>query len=484
MAAAWRAYPSDEEERTAPMSATPQWEPARQALTHRQPLHDGNDLTAQTPDRLIASRADERRRIFRRRNDDTACGFPVEFPAEDRSAPPSAAAPLTPQPCRTRSEGAAADVMSASSQLPVIRSAPRPNRARARTYSNHSPCSNGKCSGRDDEEEWEARRAIAAGGQHRAASAPDWDGLFRTPPRRVRSRTIDTPSCSSLDVEQGTPVRRTASCDDEVLQQATSPQLRRMTDRVATHEASSGPHLPSCRGWAFSYGRNARTLVCVGLYLILMTLDQTGIMNSPVKQHQYESDFGKEIHFNGMRMAIDNDHIITEANNAESADMKSETVAGSDPLDRKLPINPKTTTGKKTVAKVQHARGKKKRRPVVAQARSLGFENRPVFVPKVEPPLQTHGLSNGGDDGHSHTKSVHEIRTFSLSEEDLKAPLPEELLPPEYEAGPSATLKVLTLSAWICLTILVLETGCGEIRRRFQYVNLRQLRSHREDRSM
>lgn len=492
MAAAGHAYPSDEDDHT--VSTDPAGLDPRRAC-HQQQFQSDSTLIVKTPERRTATDgasrshprnavSDQRRHVFRRLND---VGN-ITPHRSDSCAPRSpSAAPSTPQPYRSRSDGATADAET-SLRLHLTRSAPQPLRSRARTYSH------GVDIQQDGEEE--------CVDTFHAGSAPDWaTGLMRTPPRRIRARTLsyDTPprtspassyvgSDSDSDEERGTPLRRTTSCDDEALQRA-APHSRRPIIRAGPEVTTSS----QCRRWTFAYGRKARALVSVALYLILVTLspliintesDQTGMMNKLEQPHrQSESDFGKEIQFNGMGIAIENDHLLVESNEAVSED--SDVGGGIDSAAKQMPAKPKATLGeKKKVITQQRTGRKKKRRPVVAQARSLGLQSRPVFVPKMEQEVQQHTHSFVGEGGaRIHNNGVHEIRTFSLSEEDLKAPLPEELLPPDYESGPSTMLKILTLSAWICLTILVLETGFREIQRRFHYVNLRQLRAQNEDRS-
>lgn len=486
-AAAGHAYPSDEDEHTVsmgPIGFDAKPDQHQTSCHHHQPFNSDTALAVKTPERRPAvgggarslprdSMSEQRRRVFRGLND--ATGNLSPRCAESSTA---AAAPSTPQPYRSRSYGSTAGDADTPQRLAMTRSAPQPLRARARTYSHSVGISE------------ERAEDACDGGTVNAAfrsSAPDWADLARTPPRRTRARTLsyDTPprpgeavvcSESSPDVEQGTPLRRTTSCDDEALQGASPPLPRRSTLRVGAQETVSVPLTQRCSRWTFSYGRRARAVVSVGLYLVLMTLDRAGIMNKLEQPHrQYESDFGKEIQFNGIGMAIDNDQMMA----GEDKD------TGGDPAAGQVPARTMATPGEKKTKKAQRAGGKKKRRPVVAQARSLGLESRPVFVPKVEQHVEHHaqGLVGDEEDPRGHAKGVHKIQTFSLSEEDLKAPLPEDLLPPDYEAGPSTLFKILTLSAWVCLTILVMDTGFREIQRRFQYVNLRQLRAHSEDRS-
>ena len=95
---------------------------------------------------------------------------------------------------------------------------------------------------------------------------------------------------------------------------------------------------------------------------------------------------------------------------------------------------------------MQNARGakKKKRRPIMAQARSIEQYGVPVFLPKE------HGAAS------------------------------EKLHPSHSRRSPSVAVKVTAIVAWVGLSLIVLESGCKEVRRRFQYVRLQQLQAHSE----
>lgn len=258
---------------------------------------------------------------------------------------------------------------------------------------------------------------------------------------------------------------------------------------VGPNAGSTGPGpSPPCPSDIFS-GRYARMAVCVGLYFVLMVVlpsdpenlsDRAGMLGTE-SVNKAETDFGREISFKGFGIEIVEEGLGDDSGDDHGQKVIPENSGGlPDPgakRDQGLTVTTLADKQPRRRGKDQHGKVKK-RRPHMAQARSMGQISAPIFVPQ-EVKLETPKLDEWKRTaGRNHHKG-HKIETFVLTEEYLKAS-PEDLLPPQRRIerdGPSTSAKIVALVAWVGLSILVLETGCREARRWFRYVRLRQARA-------